>query len=53
MHIYKWQIDPLVIEHRCLEYCYTKFGTSNDRSIYIEQCIYTHGRLTPKSLDHR
>ena len=43
MHIYPWQIDPPSIEHRCLEYCYTKLG----RSIYMEQCTYTHGRLTP------
>ena len=35
MHIYPWQIDPQQIEHRCLEYCYTKLGTSNGRSIYI------------------
>ena len=46
MHIYPWQMDPLPIEHRCLEYHYTKLG----RSIYIEQCIYTHGRLTPLQL---
>ena len=31
MHIYPWQIDPPSIEHRCLEYHYTKLG----RSIYI------------------
>ena len=37
------RLTPLAIEHRCLEYHYTKLGTS----IYIEQCIYTHGRLTP------
>ena len=43
MHIYPWQIDPQPIDHRCLEYHYTKLGIS----IYIEQCIYTHGRLTP------
>ena len=49
MHIYPWQMDPLSFEHRCLEYHYTKLG----RSIYIEQCIYTHGRLTPQSLEHR
>ena len=24
---------PWPIEHRCLAYCYTKLGTSNDRSI--------------------
>ena len=40
---------PQSIKHRCLEYHYTKLG----RSIYIEQCIYTHGRLTPPSLEHR
>ena len=34
---------PMSIEHTCLEYCYTKLG----RSVYIQQCIYTHGRLTP------
>ena len=37
------RLTPQPIEHRCLEYCYTKLG----RSIYVEQCIYTHGRLTP------
>ena len=40
---------PPSIEHRCLEYHYTKLG----RSIYIEQCIYTHGRLTPLAIEHR
>ena len=59
MHIYLWQITPLAFKHRCFKYHYTKLG----RSIYIEQCIYnhlmadvyidieqctyTHGRLTP------
>ena len=30
MNIYPWQIDctPQSIEHRCLYYCYTKFGIS-------------------------
>ena len=34
MHIYPCQIDPnpWSIEHRCLEYCYTKVGRSNGRS---------------------
>ena len=52
MHIYLWQIyppPPPPIKHRYLEYDYTKLGTSNDRSIYIEQCTYTHSRLTPTS----
>ena len=54
MHIYPWQIDSQSPEHRCLEYCYTKLGTSQCRSIYIyRQCTYTHGRLTPQSLEHR
>ena len=35
------------MEHRCLQYCYTTLGTSHGRSIYIEQCTYTHGRFTP------
>ena len=43
------KLTPLAIEHRCLEYHYTKLG----RSIYIEQCIYTHGRLTPLAIEHR
>ena len=47
MHKYPWQIDPPPIEHRCLEYCYTKLGTCNGRYICIEQCTNTHGRLTP------
>ena len=38
---------PPPIKHRYLEYHYTKLGTSNDRSVYIEQCTYTHSRLTP------
>ena len=37
---------PLVIKHRCLEYHYIKLGIS----IYIEQWIYTHSRLTPSHL---
>ena len=50
MHIYiHGRLTLLAIEHRCLEYHYTKLG----RSIYIEQCIYTNGRLTPQSLKHR
>ena len=49
MHIYPWQIDPQSIKHRCFEYHYIKLG----RSLYIEQCIYTHGRLTPQSIKHR
>ena len=49
MHIYPWQMDPPSIEHRCLEYCYTKLG----RSIYIKQCTYTYGRLTPLAIKCR
>ena len=44
---------PQSIEHRCLEYHYTKLGTSHGRSIYIyRQCTYTHGRWT-SPLEHR
>ena len=25
MHIYLWQMDPLPIDHKCMEYCYTKY----------------------------
>ena len=36
------------IEHRCLEYHYTKLGTSHGRSTYIyRQCTYTHHRWSP------
>ena len=35
MHIYPWQIALPAIEHRCLEYHYTKCGTSNGISLYI------------------
>ena len=44
MHIYPWQIDPQSLEHRCLEYATPNLA---DLYIYIEQCTYTHGRLTP------
>ena len=43
------RLTPLAIEHRCLEYHYTKLG----RSVYMQQCIYTHGRLTPQSMKCR
>ena len=46
MHIYPWHIALLPIEHRCLQYCYTKLGTCNGISLYIEQCSYTYGTLT-------
>ena len=43
MHIYPWQMNhppPPPIKHRSLENQYTKIVS------YIEQCIYTHCRLT-------
>ena len=65
MHIYPWQIDPIPwpIEHRCLEYCYTKLGRSTGRSTppiehrCLEYC-YTKlgrstGRSTLQSIKHR
>ena len=36
MHIYLWQINPLAIEQRYLEYHYIKLG----RSIYIYNNAY-------------
>ena len=47
--------SPPAIKQRCLEYCYTKLGTSNGISlslsiyIYIKQCTYIYGRLTPSN----
>ena len=43
---------PSSIEHRCIEYHYIKLGrctttTPNKFHIYIAQCTYTYGRLTP------
>ena len=37
MHIYPWQIAPPAIEHRCLEYCYTKPGIYSKMHIYLWQ----------------
>ena len=48
MHIYPWQIAPLSIEHKCLEYCYTNLAhLMASLSVYIEQCTCTYGRLSP------
>ena len=46
MHIYPWQIDPnpQSIEHRCLEYHYTKLDRSNGS---------LNGRSNPPSTEHR
>ena len=53
MHIYLWRIDPPTpqsIEHRCLDYCYTKLGRSGR---YSTMHTYTKGRLTLQSIKHR
>ena len=42
MHMYPWQIAPPSIKQRCLEYCYTKLGTSNGRSIYIYRVMHIY-----------
>ena len=38
---------PQSIEHRCLEYCYTRLGTSHHRSIYIDNAHI------PNAIEHR
>ena len=48
MHIYPWQIDPPSIEHRHLEYHYTKLGTSNGRTMHIYLL-----QMDPQSIKHR
>ena len=36
MHIYTHgRFTPQSLEHRCLDYCYTKLGTSNGRTMHI------------------
>ena len=63
MHIYPWQIDPTPwsIEHRYLEYCYTKLGRSTGRStpppgqLSIDALNTTTPNLAdlPPSIEHR
>ena len=43
------RLTPQSIEHRCLEYCYTKLG----RSRRYSTMQYMHGRSTPQSIKHR
>ena len=45
MHIYPWQIDPPV--NLSIDALNTATPNLADLYIYIEQCTYTHGRLTP------
>ena len=48
--IYPWQINPTQsIYHRCLEYYYTRLGTSHHRSIYI----YIDNTHIPNAIEHR
>ena len=46
-----WQIYPPSIEHRCLEYCYTKLGRSTHPMSIEHRCLEYHyticGRSTP------
>ena len=46
-----WQICPLSIDHRCLEYHYTKLGRSNPPIKYscLEYCYTKLGRSTGRS----
>ena len=44
MHIYPWQMDPHQFSIDALN---TATPNLVDLYIYIEQCTYTYGRLTP------
>ena len=44
MHIYLWQIDPPC--QLSIDVLNTTTPGLADLYIYMEQCIYTHGRLT-------
>ena len=46
MHIYLWQIDPPQLLQ--LSIYIWKTITPNKFHLYIAQCTYTHGRLTPQ-----
>ena len=45
MHIYLGQIYPPPIDHRCMEYCYTKEG------VHIAECTYTKAPLLLLTID--
>ena len=51
-----WQIYPLSIEHRCLEYCYTNLGRSTGRPSppsehrCLQYCYTKCGRSTPRQV---
>ena len=45
MHIYAWQTYPHSIEHRCLEYCYTKFGRYSTMYIYAWQTYHLQSSI--------
>ena len=48
MHIYPWQIAPLQSSIDALNTTTPNLAhLMADLYIYIEQCTYTHGRLTP------
>ena len=53
MHIYPWQIDPTPqsIEHRCLEYCYTKLDRSTGRSTASQLSIDALNTAMPNLAD--
>ena len=48
------RLTPQPVKHRCFEYCYTKLGTSNGRSIYIERTMHMYPwQIDPPSIEHR
>ena len=49
MHIYPWHIDPLQLSIDALNTATPDMADlMADPYIYIEQCTYTYGRLTPQ-----
>ena len=42
MQIYTHRRLPPSIKHRCLEYHYTKLGTSHGRSLYIYRIMHIY-----------
>ena len=41
-HTLRAYVPPNPIDHRCMEYCYTKYVS------HIAECIYTYGICTPQ-----
>ena len=52
MHIYPWQMNPSPSKSS-IDALNTTTSNLADLSLYIEQGIYTHGRLPPWPIEHR